>query len=145
MNQPNYSHLSHSHCWDQKQPSACGIPLEKHKQCCLCDLLMPRPSAGWSERFDERFWLHRVPKNTKQSRDVKAFIATELDRAREEERDRIIERIKKLIPIAGDSITVSFDESLEKAPRERLAASCYVSGINKVLSHLESEVNHGTT
>jgi len=29
---------SHTHCWEQEQPSACGIPLEKHNQCCLCDL-----------------------------------------------------------------------------------------------------------
>ena len=30
----NYSHY---HCWNQKQPSACGQPLKDHKQCCLCD------------------------------------------------------------------------------------------------------------
>ena len=30
----NYSHY---HCWHQEQPPACGIPLENHKQCCLCD------------------------------------------------------------------------------------------------------------
>lgn len=34
----NYSHY---HCWDQKTP-ACGQPLEKHKQCCLCDTLSPQ-------------------------------------------------------------------------------------------------------
>jgi hypothetical protein len=28
---------SHTHCWNQKTP-ACGIPLEKHTQCCLCDV-----------------------------------------------------------------------------------------------------------
>lgn len=33
-----YAYLSHEHCWNQRQPSACSIPLEKHKQCCLCDL-----------------------------------------------------------------------------------------------------------
>lgn len=35
-NPPNYAAMSHSHCWDQDQPSACGIPLADHKQCCLC-------------------------------------------------------------------------------------------------------------
>lgn len=40
----NYAHLSHSHCWDQKQPPACGIPLKKHTQCCLCDLPLPTDS-----------------------------------------------------------------------------------------------------
>lgn len=34
----NYNHISHSHCWDQGGNPACGIPLEKHTQCCLCDL-----------------------------------------------------------------------------------------------------------
>ncbi len=28
---------SHFHCWNQKGSPACNIPLEKHKQCCLCD------------------------------------------------------------------------------------------------------------
>jgi len=28
---------SHTCCDKQNQPSACGIPLEKHKQCCLCE------------------------------------------------------------------------------------------------------------
>lgn len=34
----NYERHSHQHCWDQKQPPACGIALEAHNQCCLCDL-----------------------------------------------------------------------------------------------------------
>jgi len=41
----NYSHISHSHCWDQ-QPSACGINLENHEQCCLCDL-----KYAWSDKY----------------------------------------------------------------------------------------------
>lgn len=32
---------SHLHCWLQKQPSACGQPLEGHKQCCLCPEKLP--------------------------------------------------------------------------------------------------------
>ena len=27
---------SHYHCWDQKQPPACGLKGE-HKRCCLCE------------------------------------------------------------------------------------------------------------
>lgn len=30
-------YYSHSHCWAQGGEPACGIPLETHKQCCLCD------------------------------------------------------------------------------------------------------------
>lgn len=33
----NYSHLSHTHCFDQEYPP-CGIPFTQHSQCCLCDL-----------------------------------------------------------------------------------------------------------
>lgn len=36
----DYEFRSHIHCWHQNQPSACGIPLEEHKQCCLCGLRM---------------------------------------------------------------------------------------------------------
>lgn len=28
---------SHIHCWNQGTSTACGQPLEKHTQCCLCD------------------------------------------------------------------------------------------------------------
>jgi hypothetical protein len=38
----NYGGIDHYHCWVQQQPPACGIPLEKHEQCCLCDLSVPR-------------------------------------------------------------------------------------------------------
>jgi len=48
-------HKSHSCCWEQKQPSACGIPLEKHTQCCLCDEkpTPPPETSTWEDRFDE--------------------------------------------------------------------------------------------
>lgn len=32
---------SHTHCWKQEGTPACGIPLEKHVQCCLCDTKKP--------------------------------------------------------------------------------------------------------
>lgn len=41
-----YERISHIHCWNEKQPSACGISLEKHKQCCLCELLVPKRECG---------------------------------------------------------------------------------------------------
>lgn len=34
----NYErNYSHTHCWDQNEPPACGQPIENHTQCCLCD------------------------------------------------------------------------------------------------------------
>jgi hypothetical protein len=48
LDTPNtaYERVSHTHCWNN-QPSPCGIPLDKHTQCCLCDL--PTPNT---ERYD---------------------------------------------------------------------------------------------
>lgn len=42
----NYMHTSHSHCWDQNGKPACGIALEQHTQCCLCDLKYPNTIEG---------------------------------------------------------------------------------------------------
>ncbi len=38
-----YEHHSHYHCWQQtgENKPACGQPLDKHTQCCLCDLPTP--------------------------------------------------------------------------------------------------------
>lgn len=36
---------SHTHCWDNPD-SPCGIPLEKHTQCCLCDMQYAQGSGG---------------------------------------------------------------------------------------------------
>lgn len=41
--------FSHSHCWAQGRPPACGQPLEKHTQCCLCDTPVPANSEGKKE------------------------------------------------------------------------------------------------
>lgn len=36
----NYERHSHTHCWNQISP-ACGQPIDKHTQCCLCSLKVP--------------------------------------------------------------------------------------------------------
>jgi len=46
----NYAHHSHRHCFsygDEQPP--CGIKLEDHKQCCLCDLKPPSLNEGGEE------------------------------------------------------------------------------------------------
>ncbi len=42
MNETNkdYQYKSHTHCWNNKN-LPCGKPLEKHSQCCLCDMKIP--------------------------------------------------------------------------------------------------------
>ncbi len=70
----NYNHISHTHCWDNKS-NPCGIPMEKHTQCCLCDLKIPENAERTgdkgrinplqtllqkqSESFDDKF-PHRL-------------------------------------------------------------------------------------
>lgn len=56
---------SHVHCWDQvdnedsdiekNDTPACGQPLEKHTQCCLCDTLKPKECKHeWEETSNEK-------------------------------------------------------------------------------------------
>ncbi len=40
MNKTYEQDYSHSHCWNQETP-ACGQPIEKHTQCCLCSMKSP--------------------------------------------------------------------------------------------------------
>lgn len=44
---------SHTHCWDNKN-NPCGIPLEKHTQCCLCDLTLPNKEVNSSEEKKDK-------------------------------------------------------------------------------------------
>lgn len=71
----NYNHISHVHCWDNKD-NPCGIPLEKHTRCCLCDMqyaMSPGCISNKSkemsslktlqeqlEEFDEKFTMEFV-------------------------------------------------------------------------------------
>lgn len=36
-----YNQIDHHHCWNQGKEPACGIPLKKHKICCLCAVEIP--------------------------------------------------------------------------------------------------------
>lgn len=46
-----YRQRDHSHCWAQGKEPACGIPIERHTVCCLCEL--PRHSRVEEDREDE--------------------------------------------------------------------------------------------
>jgi len=53
MTTQNYEHHSHTHCWNNEQRNLgnvppCGIKIENHTQCCLCDITPESPccSAG---------------------------------------------------------------------------------------------------
>lgn len=60
---------SHSHCWDNSQ-NPCGIPLEKHTQCCLCDMKVPNPQDDlenlekeFIDKVASNFLGWKLPKN----------------------------------------------------------------------------------
>lgn len=38
----DYERVSHTHCWNNGPTPPCNIPLEKHEQCCLCDMVAPK-------------------------------------------------------------------------------------------------------
>lgn len=86
-----YSHISHSHCWDQTQPPACGIPLGRHEQCCLCDL---KPVSHGKESSED--W------------DITAQELEDLEDAKEqgriEERARIVAIAERLLRDSGEYV-----------------------------------------
>ncbi len=141
----NYNDYSHNHCWNQKQPSACGIPLEKHTQCCLCDKSYSLKAGDWEERFEEtvrpfgakgivalvpeinsscEFWmLHQIEKP------IKDFIASELEVARKEARLELAESQERgNIPY--------FNMLIEKARQE---------GRNEAVEYIKKNWKEGET
>lgn len=90
----NYSHY---HCWHQEQPPACGIPLENHKQCCLCDkeYTPQKKDTSWEERFDAKFPISRHTSDIYPRNELKDFITKELQKAKEDTISSVIEEIDK--------------------------------------------------
>jgi len=84
---------SHTHCWNQGDRPACGITLEKHKQCCLCDTSMT--SQTWRDRFDKEYIAGNLKIDTVVGgipfKELKDFIESELSQQRKE----IVEEIKE--------------------------------------------------
>ncbi len=81
----NYSHQSHTHCYEASAISPdgvapCGL---KGKHCCLCDILTPPPNnEGWAEKelellHTENLLMPKIYSFT----DVKALISQAEQRA----------------------------------------------------------------
>jgi len=104
---------SHSHCWDQKQPPACGIPLFKHPQCCLCDtpnpsavVFSPQPESDWEEEY-EKLWTvgsigvesrfgHFSSAKQIQREFMRHVIAKKMEEARLQRTNEVVELVKKI-------------------------------------------------
>lgn len=107
-----YSHVSHVHCWNQvkeykQELPDCGIPLENHIQCCLCDLKCPQEE--WEKEFDEKFF-NKIKDSWEYGvayKDIKDFIRSHKSLWQKEAREEIVDEILKIItehPIDCDKV-----------------------------------------
>jgi hypothetical protein len=88
MNQTNYNYISHTHCWNNPK-NPCGISLEKHTQCCLCDM-------KYNNRIREEFEAYLLDNwDDRENLPVADWWLAKLDLAIKEERKRIIKNIKE--------------------------------------------------
>lgn len=87
---------SHYHCWHQDQPPACGIPLEKHTQCCLCDTPFQeeKTTTEWEKEFEKL-----MPKTSGETMSYGQFCAVRnfIRQLLLQERLRMVERVEKLL------------------------------------------------
>lgn len=113
----NYSHLSHSHCWDNKD-NPCGIPLEKHTQCCLCDLKYSseeKPKEDWRIGFNKLFGTNKqYPFNANYS-DVTNFISFLIQSTKKEMARDIVDEINlkmgnEFSKLLGEFISTPLDQ-----------------------------------
>lgn len=86
----NYAHHSHRHCFSygDKQPP-CGIKLEDHKQCCLCDLNVPssekpQPEQWEREMMDKFCVMFERAGDDKMVESLESFIRSLLSRQKEQ-------------------------------------------------------------
>lgn len=104
----NCEKKSHYHCWNQTRPSACGIPLAKHTQCCLCDTKYdPTPSHHTWEKELKNMSVkvypnqlpHGVYGDLHDPNKLKDFIA-------KIESDAIARTVQEMLRIANTNIDV---------------------------------------
>lgn len=96
---------SHYHCWEQKQPPACGLKGE-HKRCCLCEETNPSNEIKTVEDvvrefesvFPDSTGRHLYPTTMVECKDyIRTSITTLLKHAQSE-----IEKRKRIV-FPGDS------------------------------------------
>ena len=103
----NYNHVSHTHCWEQGGHPPCGIPMEKHTQCCLCDLKVPRPRTWEDIMVTDLFMLcvewskgnFDMGKTIRER--ILAKISTIEDEAVRREKERIMNQLMLLGLLSG--------------------------------------------
>lgn len=86
-----YSHLSHTHCFDQQNPP-CGL---QGKHCCLCDIC--NEGESWEEKFDSVFDEYYFDEDLQNEgffaprEKIKSFIRSLLAQKDQEWREKIIQ------------------------------------------------------
>jgi len=91
---------------------------ERYGYACSCfpssdinlssDVFEPTPAKEWREQFRNQFWLHRVPKNTKQMHDIEDFIQNLLTTHSARLVDRLESKRKEFVP--ADNVWVGDDD-----------------------------------
>jgi len=104
----NYSHHSHRHCFSygDKQPP-CGIKLEDHKQCCLCDLKVPssekpQPENWEKEMMDKFCVMFERAGDDKMVEGLESFIRSLLSRQKEQ----MLEALRGCVALSEESYTL---------------------------------------
>lgn len=121
----DYERYSHEHCWNNERKNLggvppCGIKIENHKQCCLCDVKSPQPESSWEERFKNRYEKSEIYNPVYADwfpDDVIKFISIEISEAEKrgfnlalEEAEKKIEYISNLIKWKLYDLQVDGDE-----------------------------------
>lgn len=109
----NKEYKSHYCCWEQNKPPECGIAVDKHTQCCLCEkevqefteedfikaedfISPPLQEDSWEKEFDKKIWKHWSddsfnflgPYKLQKKGQIKDFIRQEKEKSHKEGFDK---------------------------------------------------------
>lgn len=131
---------SHYHCWHQDQPPACGIPLEKHKQCCLCDSPLPnKPTTLREEVLNIFYYMNAVSMEK-----IDGALRCEITRR---QLDKVLaENHEMIVPLSHHTELISKIEGMRKEFDPDTAEGMYhdfvaVDGFNEAIDEVISFIN----
>lgn len=117
MNQTNYNYISHTHCWNNPK-NPCGISLEKHTQCCLCDMKYNNRIREEIKLFitdsDNYSVMYENIRGGLITEKLEDFIDELLKSQREEYKESIKEERKRITGIIRQVGALENDEEVEK-------------------------------
>jgi hypothetical protein len=113
MKNKNYDYKgSHTCCWNQGKSSACGQPIENHKQCCLCDTPFPAERTGDKGRIEIPTPIEEILKEFEEK--FKAMLDLTETFAGVSERKNVADFLRQSLLRYGERIGKTINEELEK-------------------------------